>query len=65
MLADGRMPHGGLLLARSNWAAPMTETASDFIARKSAEWERERARGKLIRMKDVNREAIHVYRRDA
>jgi hypothetical protein len=43
----------------------MTETASDFIARKSAEWERERARGKLIRMKDVNREAVHVYRRDA
>ena len=43
----------------------MTETASDFIARKSAEWERERSRGKLIRMKDVNREAIHVYRRDA
>jgi hypothetical protein len=43
----------------------MTDTASDFIARKSAEWERERARGKLIRMKDVNREAIHVYRRDA
>ena len=26
---------------------------------------RVRARGKLIRMKDVNREAIHVYRRDA
>jgi hypothetical protein len=43
----------------------MTETASDFIARKSAEWEHERARGKLIRMKDVNREAVHVYRRDA
>jgi hypothetical protein len=43
----------------------MTETATDFIARKSAEWERERARGKLLRMKDVNREAIHVYRRDA
>ena len=43
----------------------MTETASDFIARKSAEWERQRARGKLIQMKDVNREAIHVYRRDA
>lgn len=43
----------------------MTETASDFIARKSAEWERECARGKLIRMKDVNREAVHVYRRDA
>lgn len=41
----------------------MTETASDFIARKSTEWER--ARGKLIRMKDVNREAIHVYRREA
>jgi hypothetical protein len=37
----------------------MTETASDFIAQKSAEWERERARGKLIRMKDVNREAVH------
>ena len=43
----------------------MTETASDFIVRKSAEWERERARGKLIQMKDVDREAIHVYRRDA
>ncbi len=43
----------------------MTETAEDFIARKSAEWERDRARGKLIRMKDVNREAMHVYRRVA
>jgi len=45
----------------------MTESASDFIVRKSAEWERERerARGKLIRMKDVTREAMHVYRRDA
>jgi hypothetical protein len=43
----------------------MTETASDFIVRKSAEWERERSGGKLIQMKDVNREAIHVYRRDA
>jgi hypothetical protein len=43
----------------------MRETATDFIVRKSAEWERERAQGKLIQMKDVNREAIHVYRRDA
>jgi hypothetical protein len=64
MLAGGQTPHGGML-ARSGRAVPMTETASDFIARKSAEWERDRARGKLIRMKDVNREAIHVYRRDA
>jgi hypothetical protein len=43
----------------------MAESAQDFIARKSAEWADERARGKLIRMKDVNREVIHVYRRDA
>ena len=43
----------------------MTETADEFVARKGAEWSRELARGKLIRMKDVNREAIHVYRRDA
>ena len=43
----------------------MTETASDFIIRKSAEWERQRARGTLIQMKDVNREAVHVYRHDA
>jgi hypothetical protein len=50
---------------RASRAAPITETASDFIVRKSAEWERERFRGKLIQMKDVNREAIHVYRRDA
>ena len=64
ILASGQTPHGGLL-ARWSRSASMTETASDFIARKSAEWERERSRGKLIRMKDVNREAIHVYRRDA
>jgi hypothetical protein len=43
----------------------VTETASEFIAQKSAGWERQRARGALIRMKDVNREAKHVYRRDA
>jgi hypothetical protein len=43
----------------------MTETASKFVARKGAEWERERARSKFIHMKDVNREAVHVYRRDA
>lgn len=43
----------------------VTEMASDFIIRKSAEWERQRARGTLIRMKDVNREAVHLYRRDA
>jgi hypothetical protein len=64
MLARGQTPRDGMF-ARSRLAASMTETASDFIARKSAEWERERARGKLIRMKDVNREAVHVYRRDA
>jgi hypothetical protein len=63
LLEDGQAPYG--LLTQSSWEAPMRETASDFIARKSAEWEGERARGKLIRMKDVNREAIHVYRRDA
>jgi hypothetical protein len=43
----------------------VTETASNFIIRKSAERERQRARGTLIRMKDVNRAAINVYRRDA
>jgi hypothetical protein len=43
----------------------MTETAAEFIARKSAEWDRERSAGRLIRMKDVNREAVQVYRRDA
>jgi hypothetical protein len=43
----------------------VTETADEFIARKSAEWERERARGSLLQMKDANREAVHVYRRDA
>ena len=43
----------------------MTETASEFVARKGVEWERERARSKLILMKDVNRQAVHVYRRDA
>jgi hypothetical protein len=64
ILVCGQTPHGRLL-ARSSRAESMTETATDFIARKSAEWERERARGRLIRMKDVNREAIHVYRRDA
>ena len=45
--------------------AAMTESADEFIVRKSAEWARERTRGKLIRMKDVNRQALHVYRRDA
>ena len=64
MLAGGQTPHGRLLV-RPGRALPMIETASDFIARKSAEWERERTWDKLIRMKDVNREAIHVYRRDA
>jgi hypothetical protein len=53
------------LLARPDQAAPVTETAREFIARKSSEWEQERARGKLIRMKDVSREAVHLYRRDA
>lgn len=43
----------------------MTETAVEFIVRKSAEWELERTRGTLLRMKDVNREAVHAYRRDA
>ena len=43
----------------------VTETASAFIIRNSAEWERQRARGTLIRMKDVNREAVHLHRRDA
>jgi hypothetical protein len=43
----------------------MTESADDFIARKSAEWAYERAAGKLIRMKDVNRQAVHVYSREA
>jgi hypothetical protein len=45
--------------------AAVTETADDFIARKGAEWASERARGSILRMKDVNREAVHVYRRDA
>jgi hypothetical protein len=43
----------------------MTESADEFIARKSAEWERERTQRKLIRMKDVNRQALHVYTREA
>lgn len=43
----------------------MTESADEFIVRKDAAWARERARGKLVRMKDVNREALHIYRRDA
>jgi hypothetical protein len=45
--------------------AAVTESADEFILRKASEWTSDRARGKLIQMKDVNREAIHVYRRDA
>jgi hypothetical protein len=41
---------------------PLTETASDFIARRSLEWKRLPAQGPLI---DVNHEPPHVYRRDA
>ncbi|HUC23697.1 MAG TPA: hypothetical protein VMA73_13390 [Streptosporangiaceae bacterium] len=41
------------------------ESAEEFIARKTEEWRRDLALGRLIRMKDVGREAVHVYRREA
>lgn len=41
------------------------ESADEFIARKSAEWQRDLELGRLIRMKDVGREAVHFYQREA
>ena len=43
----------------------MIATAEDFIARKHLDWESERRDGKVIRMKDVGREAWHDWVRDA
>lgn len=41
------------------------ESAEDFITRKSAEWKRDLELGRVIRMKDVGRDAVHTYRREA
>ena len=42
-----------------------TETAAQFIARKSAHWEAERARGVVMRMKDIGQRGWHLYHREA
>jgi hypothetical protein len=43
----------------------MTETAAEFIARKDAQWTRERERGKAIKTKDIGRKGKHLWAREA
>jgi hypothetical protein len=56
-----RWPIDGLITVMDELA----ETAQQFIARKSAEWEAERNRGHVLRMKDIGQQGSHLYRRQA
>jgi hypothetical protein len=53
------------MVAETVRVVEMPETAADFMARKSAEWARDRDRGKLIPMKDVGRRAVQCWAREA